>query len=316
MLTGPMVDGLTILSLSVVAALGARPLRGHRGWTPIRAVSASALVVGLVLLAWAASLAAGDRSPRTIGLGPGVRYERIAVDEPRRQVFHLVTAELDHRCVDLTTTSPDLDGTVPAETGTGFVSRTGAVASINVAFFFPIREFPPWDAYPGVGDPITAIGTVVVDGERRGWPGQPPWRNGLALTAGQASAGPVPDDADLAVPAAQALVVDGIDVSPPSSAYPRSVAAVDVDDNVLFLVVADGKQPGYADGSTYRDVAALLIERGADEAVELDGGGSATLAATVDGRVELLSRSSHQRLPGRQRPVATHLGITVEPSCR
>ena len=316
MLTGPMVDGLTILSLSAATALGARRLRGHPGSIPIRVLVGSAFAVGLVLVAWAASLAAGDRSPRSIELGPGVRYQRIAVDEPRRQVFHLVTADLDHRCVDLITTSPDPDGTVPAETGTGFVHRTGAVASINVAFFFPIREFPPWAAYPDVGDPITAVGPVVVDGERRGWPGTPPWTLGLALAGGVASAGPVPDEADLAVPAAQALVVDGVDVSPPSAAYPRSVAAVDVDDNVLLLVVADGKQPGYAEGSAYRDVATFLIERGADEAVEFDGGGSATLAATVDGEVELLSRPSHQRVPGRERPVATHLGVTVEPGCR
>ena len=46
-------------------------------------------------------------------------------------------------------------------------------------------------------------------------------------------------------------------------------------------LVADGKQPGYAEGMTYREVAELLVEHGVDQAVEFDGGGSAAMATAV-----------------------------------
>ena len=72
----------------------------------------------------------------------------------------------------------------------------------------------------------------------------------------------------------------------------------------------DGKQPRYSDGMTLKETADLLLERGAHDAIELDGGGSASLAVRdAGGSSILLSRPSHTRIPGRQRPVANHLGV-------
>ncbi len=265
---------------------------------------------------WAVIGANGDRSPRTLVLGPGVTYERAAIDEPRPQVLHVAVVDLDQPCPNLDTTRPGPEGEVRAETGPEFVARTGSLLSINVAFFYPIREYPYWDAYPRSGDPVTAIGQVIVDGRSYGVPAAPPLHRALAVVNGRASAGAARPDAELMVPARELLVAGGWVVAPRSTPYPRAVAGVDLDTNQLLLVVADGKQPGYAEGSTYAEVAQFLVERGVDEAVELDGGGSATIAAMVDGRVELLSRPSQQRLPGRQRPVATHLGVQVDdPAC-
>ena len=50
------------------------------------------------------------------------------------------------------------------------------------------------------------------------------------------------------------------------------------------------------------------------DAIELDGGGSATLVTEgEDGQPEVLSSPIHQRIPGRERPVANHLGVRVDP---
>nr|WP_324250422.1 phosphodiester glycosidase family protein [Xanthomonas vesicatoria] len=43
--------------------------------------------------------------------------------------------------------------------------------------------------------------------------------------------------------------------------------------------------------------------------INLDGGGSSTLAARVDGRVRTLNRPIHTGIPGRERPVANQLGV-------
>ena len=50
----------------------------------------------------------------------------------------------------------------------------------------------------------------------------------------------------------------------------------------LLLVVIDGRQPGYSVGMTLRETAALLRELGAQEGLNLDGGGSSALAIVDD----------------------------------
>ncbi|MEM9561834.1 MAG: phosphodiester glycosidase family protein [Actinomycetota bacterium] len=281
---------------------------------PALGVAALFVVVGLGVTAWGVALGAGDRTPVERSLATGVTYRRIVIAEPRPQVVHLGLVDLDDPCIRLETTPLGPDGVVEAERTSDYVDRTGAVLAVNVAFFFPIDEYPHWSAYPRPGDPITAIGPVVVDG-RTFESADQGWGYGVGLTDGLAWAGALPAAMDFAVPARIPLVHDGVDVAPESAAYPRTVAGVDLDRNRLVLLVADGKQPGYAEGMTFREAAALLLSLGVDEAVEFDGGGSSTMAATVDGGVELLSRPSHQRIPGRQRPLATHLGVVLAEGC-
>ena len=278
----------------------------------LRTAVVGAVLVAGAIFAYNVALGAGDRSARSLALGP-VSYERYAIDTPQEQVLHIATVDLDNPCVHLTTTRPMTGGLVEAETGTEFVDRTGAALSINVAFFRGLEEFSLFNATQS-GDLLTAIGAVVIDGEQVGVI-DTRTEGGLSVTDGRASAIEIPPDADFAVRGRTALVANGEMVAPNSPAYARSIAGVDTDTNELVLLVSDGKQPGYAVGSTYRQLAELLVERGVDEAIEFDGGGSATMVATVEGRTELLNRPSHQRIPGRQRPVATHLGVMVEPGC-
>ena len=55
---------------------------------------------------------------------------------------------------------------------------------------------------------------------------------------------------------------------------PRTALAYNADK--LFLVVADGRQPQYSTGLTLYELASILIELGATEAINLDGGSSST----------------------------------------
>ena len=50
-----------------------------------------------------------------------------------------------------------------------------------------------------------------------------------------------------------------------------------IDENHFVLVVVDGRSPGYSDGVTMTEFAAIFAELGATEAYNLDGGGSATM---------------------------------------
>lgn len=127
-------------------------------------------------------------------------------------------------------------------------------------------------------------------------------------------------DARHAISGKRILVADGAipdqvpEVPEPSLAsrpYARTALAFDAESGHWLLVVIDGKQAGYSEGMTLAEVARFLTdELGATDAIELDGGGSATMAAQgPDGSVELLSRPANTRIPGRERIVASHVGI-------
>ena len=58
---------------------------------------------------------------------------------------------------------------------------------------------------------------------------------------------------------------------------PRIAVGYNADKTTLIVAAVDGYQPGYSIGMTQSELADLMLEFGADSAMELDGGGSATM---------------------------------------
>ena len=83
---------------------------------------------------------------------------------------------------------------------------------------------------------------------------------------------------------------------------PRTALGYNADK--LFLVVADGRQPKYSTGLTLYELANILIELGATEAINLDGGSSSTFV--VDG--EVINKPSGQQ----ERDVLNAVFITAD----
>jgi exopolysaccharide biosynthesis protein len=94
---------------------------------------------------------------------------------------------------------------------------------------------------------------------------------------------------------------------------PRTAVALNRTGTKMWLLVVDGRQPRYSEGVTLPELATLLHELGVYEAINLDGGGSSTLA--IDGWLQptTLNTPAALRLFPLQRPVATHLGIYAHP---
>ena len=88
--------------------------------------------------------------------------------------------------------------------------------------------------------------------------------------------------------------------------HPRTAVGFNSDGDVILLVV-DGRRPNYSNGASLTDLALMLIELGATEAVNLDGGGSSTLA-TVDGSGITIKNSPSDIL---ERAVYDSLIVTV-----
>lgn len=86
--------------------------------------------------------------------------------------------------------------------------------------------------------------------------------------------------------------------------HPRS--AVGYNAETVFLVAVDGRQPEYSVGMSLPELAELMISLGAEEALNLDGGGSTTLWA--EGKVQ--NRPSD----GFPRPIANSLALYRMPT--
>lgn len=75
----------------------------------------------------------------------------------------------------------------------------------------------------------------------------------------------------------------------------------------LLLVTVDGRQPGYSDGMTLRELADLLLALGARDALNLDGGGSTTLVARDSaGALRIVNHPSDKE---GERPVGNALAV-------
>jgi hypothetical protein len=80
---------------------------------------------------------------------------------------------------------------------------------------------------------------------------------------------------------------------------PRTLAGITPEGNLLLLAV-DGRQPGYSVGTSFEESARIMRALGAEEAVNLDGGGSTTITIGE----ELMNRPSD---PTGERPIGDAL---------
>ncbi|WP_332650870.1 S-layer homology domain-containing protein [Lysinibacillus sp. 54212] len=102
-------------------------------------------------------------------------------------------------------------------------------------------------------------------------------------------------DAEFILAAGPLLVKDGkVNISMPTNSgfvttrSDRTAVAVDATGTRVFLVTVDGRQSGYSNGTNLKDLASLLISKGASAAINLDGGGSTTMAVRQVGGYEPL----------------------------
>ena len=90
--------------------------------------------------------------------------------------------------------------------------------------------------------------------------------------------------------------------------HPRTAIGIDRDTGQLLLLVVDGRQD-LSRGLTMKELAALFQRLGAEDALNLDGGGSSILVARqVDGSLAVLNSPSD----GHPRPVANGLEVTYD----
>jgi len=243
-------------------------------------------------------------------LHPGIVYRRFARTEPRPLVVHVATIALDAPGLSLVPTPAASGGCLPARVTSEFLREQRLQLAVNTQFFYSCTGSTVLDGLEP-GQLLHPVGVYAVAGEvvvEQPWLG-----NELYIAADGAVTLEPPPLLHHAISGRHRLVEAGRALAPDDGMLaPRVALGLDAERRRLIVMLIDGRQRGYSEGVTLPELAGLLVELGVHDAIELDGGGSATLVAEgEDGEPVVLNSPIHQRIPGRERPVANHLGVRV-----
>lgn len=114
----------------------------------------------------------------------------------------------------------------------------------------------------------------------------------------------------------EALLLNGVNLQAanPNDLDPRTAVGMSQDRRYLFMMTIDGRQTGWSDGADWHDTAEWLKRFGASDGLNLDGGGSTTMAkADCVGGAVRLNRSSFVAAYGRERNTGHNFGVYALP---
>jgi hypothetical protein len=209
----------------------------------------------------------------------GVRHIHRTETTPRLLNIHIVEIDLRAPGVAFRLTPPngDLPGETTSQTTLNYLIEQSAQVAINGDFYaydpFPytnlvhlgVSDGVPYSAFNG-GEPAINLA-----------------RNNVATRINRDTAFPPGYEMIPKVPLWNAIggnehiVSNGSNVATWNELHPRTALGYTADQKLLMATV-DGRQPGHSLGMTTPELANLLISYGVREAINLDGGGSTTMA--------------------------------------
>lgn len=261
-------------------------------------------------------------APTRTSLFRGIEYERLVEDGP--MIVHVVRIDLDtpELTFRITPASSSSSYDVDVRTTSEFLSEFKLQLAINGDFFDPWRDIGFWDYYPHSGDGVNtrglsaAIGDVYTEGytlkERY---------HTLYISETNEASFTAPDNGIFnAISGNIRLIQNGdpISITDVENEYlmkrhPRTAVGFDEAGKTLIIVVIDGRQPNYSEGATIPELIEVMLGFRVFEGINLDGGGSSTLVIEGEqGQAVVLNSPIHNRIPGRERPIANHLGVYTE----
>ena len=290
------------------------------------------IVIGIVavFMAWRLYLLVQRpfRQPTQQTLFQGVTYQREVWTEPRPIIFHIIEIDRTVSGVEFfVTPGDDLEGTNDylAQKTTDFLAEHQLQLAINGDFFKPFEARTPFDYYPHVGDPVDTIGFAISDGVTYSTPirAQPVFcvleETAVSSVTAVIEKFICPPNTLHAIGGNPIFFENGETVtSRLNDAYltepqPRTMIALDDTGKTVWFIVVDGRQPRYSEGIGLMEMAPILTELGATISLNLDGGGSVTLAIAQNGAPKLLNSPIQTGIPLRERPIGNHIGIYAPP---
>jgi len=217
-------------------------------------------------------------------LYPGIRYIHTEPSSPRKMVINCVQIDSQTPRLRFYTTPCHVDwmeGKIETnrQTTRNFI-RQSHQKSPKLMFAINANAFSPWPAPFQREDPTDVSGLAISTGTlvSRG-DGTPSF---LVDKTGKLQITTVNADTDLsdietAVSGFSLCLVEGQAPTSGNDLHPRTGLGLSQDGRYLFLLTIDGRQPSSL-GATVQDVGNLLKQFGAHTGINMDGGGSTTMA--------------------------------------
>ena len=252
---------------------------------------------------------------KKLKLYDGITYRRKVHTEPRLWIAHIITIDLHTAGIRFLVTPPDnkkSEYPLSARTTSTFLRDYNLQIAVNGGEFYPWHSNFLFDYYPHAGDPVSPNGFTASRGKRYAEGNRPV----LYISKDNVAQFSRPQGKIYnAISGSHMLIVEGEPIEGLDSEIPapRTALGVDFGPDRLVIVVVDGRQPFYSEGATLTQLADLMIEYGVYTAMNMDGGGSSTLVIENEhGKAEVLNSPIDSHIPGRERPVANHLGVFVD----
>ena len=263
-------------------------------------------------------------SPQVKKLCDGIVYTRLDRSSPRLLKMAAVKVDLSNPRLRFKMTSRDKDWGKPMPGfEKKFVIRTrrqtckmfmeehvkkgyNMVLTVNGTPFGPWQ--PPWNHPYADGQGLLVDNGVLVAPPRHKRPGFIVKKDGTFALAGFKNTDDI-SHVKHAISGFSTVLANGkiVDKSRKGLA-PRTGFGMSADKKTLYILVADGRQPGYSLGISTWEVAEFLKYLGASDGLNMDGGGSTTLL--VRKGKEILKLNSHRN--GAERSVGGGMGIIVD----
>jgi uncharacterized protein YraI len=294
----------------VVEALNSNP---DQSWIHFRRVDGS---TGWASASYLTNLGKTPASVRQ-RVFPGVTYYRSERSSPRRMVSHVLEIDLRSEGIRFLVTPP-LRDTFPqlcTRRTSEFLNVNGMQIAINGDAFYYLdpADYPPQNYCPDGGDPARLVGFAASRGRVYN-PRKEPSRPILYINQRNEITFDEPKGQIYnAVSGERMLVVKGKKVAGLDTVQlqPRTALGVNQNGRWLYLAVVDGRE--YSIGANYGELADLFLSYGVYAAMSFDGGGSSTMAIEgIDKLPIVLNTPVNENMPGKERAVANHLGISVK----
>jgi hypothetical protein len=246
------------------------------------------------------------------------QYSKVEAASPVVQVWHVIRLDMTRSRLAVSPGDPGSGSEYRARTTSQALMASGAEIAVNGGFY-AIPTPPATDRSPPPrGSVLDVMGTSVA--------------GGVTFSGAQSSSRAV--TASLCVGASVTIedgqtcrleVTDVLSAGPlllrsgqiadfsaqngdfANNRHPRTAVGLSGDGKTGWLVVVDGRQPT-SGGATLMELAGFLASLGANDAMNLDGGGSAAMVRRrSDGNSQLLSSPIDGGVVGKERAVANHL---------
>lgn len=265
--------------------------------------------------------------PRWRPIFRGIDHAELATDTPRALVVQVLRIDMKAEGLELFATPGNGDRPLDTDgqTTRTFLEEHGLSVAINTHFFGPCCSRIPGEAKDLTGLSI-AQGQLVSPNSDQSQrdilvfgfdtlDDEPGLHARLYMDAPDVSTDSIDWPVGVSHAIAGRVVLVGSALQAGSDRFsedrhPRTLVGLSDDQDTLYLVTIDGRQPAFSMGASLAEAAAIMAFVGAADALNVDGGGSTTMVVRdPDGASQLLNSPSN----GSERVVGSNLGLRALP---